>query len=382
MSKMDEFKLLATTAFGTEGITKKEVARLGFENIQVENGKVFFDTDKAGICKANLWLRTASKVYWVIGEFKSYTFSELYDAVYDLPWENILNENSRFPVNAKSIKSTLFSLPSIQSISKKAIVDKLKNKLNLEILDESQEEYEILIDILNDKVTVRINTTGEGLFKRGYRTESNEAPMRETLAATLVNISNWKSKIPLIDPMCGTGTILIEAALYGNNIAPGLYRNFAFEKWDFISDKLIAKERAFAKAQIFDRKMTIKGYDIDSEVIEVAKSNALRAGVLDKIDFNVRDLKEFDTDIEYGYIISNPPYGERLGSYDEAKYINSLLGKVYSELKTWSMYIFTAFDNFEYVFNKKATKNRKMYNGKLKCYFYQYYGPKPPKDRL
>ena len=379
---MKKFRLLATTAFGTEGITKKEIEKLGFKNILVENGKVFFDSDKAGICKANLWLRTASKVYWVIGEFKSSTFSDLYDEVYDLPWEKILNENAKFPVNAKSIKSTLYSLPSIQSISKKAIVDRLKNELDIEILDESKEEYEILIDILNDKVTVRINTSGEGLFKRGYRLENNDAPMRETLAATLVSISNWKSSIPLIDPMCGTGTILIEAALYGNNIAPGLYRKFEFEKWPFISEELIGRERESALQQITNREMTIKGYDIDEEVIEVAKANALRAGVSGNIEFSNRDLKEFDTEIEYGYIISNPPYGERLGTYDDAKYINTLLGKTFNELKTWSMYIFTAFDQFEYVFGKKATKNRKMYNGKLKCYFYQYYGPRPPKNRL
>ncbi|MDM8534417.1 class I SAM-dependent RNA methyltransferase [Clostridiaceae bacterium HSG29] len=378
---MKKFRLLATTAFGTEGITKKEVKKLGFENISVENGKVFFDSDKEGIVKANLWLRTASKIYWVIGEFESLSFSDLYDKVYDLPWEKIFNKNASFPVNAKSVKSTLFSLPSIQSISKKAIVDRLKDKLHVDVLDESEEEYEILVDILKDKVTIRINTTGEGLFKRGYRIEKNDAPMRETLAATLVDISNWNSKIPLVDPMCGTGTILIEAALKGNNIAPGLYRKFEFEKWPFMKEEFVEEERNIARSQILENELIIKGYDIDEEVIEIAKANAIRAGVSEYIDFEVRDLKNFESDINYGYIISNPPYGERLGTYDEAKYINDLFGKIFMELDNWSMYIFTAFEEFETVFKKKATKNRKMYNGKLKCYFYQYYGKRPPKKR-
>jgi len=378
---MKNFRLLATTAFGTEGITKKEVKRLGFENINVENGKVFFDSDKEGIVKANLWLRTASKIYWVIGEFESLSFSDLYDKVYDLPWEKIFNENASFPVNAKSVKSTLFSLPSIQAISKKAIVDKLKDKLHVDVLDESEEEYEILVDILKDKVTIRINTTGEGLFKRGYRIEKNDAPMRETLAATLVDISNWNSRIPLVDPLCGTGTILIEAALKGNNIAPGLYRNFEFEKWPFMKEEFVEEERNIARSQISENKLILKGYDIDEEVIEIAKANAIRAGVSEYIVFEVRDLKDFESDINYGYIISNPPYGERLGTYDEAKYINELLGKTFINLDNWSMYIFTAFEAFETVFTKKATKNRKMYNGKLKCYFYQYYGKRPPKKR-
>jgi len=378
---MKKFKLLATTAFGTEGITKKEIKRLGFENITAENGKVFFDSDKVGIIKANLWLRTASKVYWVIGEFESLSFSDLYDKVYDLPWEKIFNKNASFPVNAKSVKSTLYSLSSIQSISKKAIVDKLKDKLHVDVLDESEEEYEILVDILKDKVTIRINTTGEGLFKRGYRIEKNDAPMRETLAATLVNISNWNSKIPLIDPMCGTGTILIEAALKGNNIAPGLFRKFEFEKWPFMKEELVEEERNIARSQILENEMIIKGYDIDKEVIEIAKANAIRAGVSEYIEFEVRDLKDFESEIEYGYIISNPPYGERLGTYDEAKYINDLFGKIFKKLDNWSMYIFTAFEEFETIFNKKSTKNRKMYNGKLKCYFYQYYGKRPPKKR-
>lgn len=379
---MNNLRLLATTAFGTEGITKKEVKRLGFKNIEVENGKVFFDSDIAGLCKANLWLRTASKVYWVIGEFKSFDFENLYNHVYDLPWENILNIHSEFPVHAKSVKSKLYSLSSIQSISKKAIVDRLRNKLNRRVLDEKGEKYEILVDILKDKVTVRINTTGEGLFKRGYRLENNEAPMRETLAATLVNITNWKAKIPLVDPLCGTGTILIEAALYGKNVAPGLNRKFDFENWPIIDDDIIKKEREDARDKIEDREMKLIGYDRDPEVIEVAKANAERAGVSDKIEFKVRDLKEFESNIEYGYLITNPPYGERLGTYDEAKYINKLLGKKFSELETWSMYVFTSFDDFEKVFSKKATKNRKLYNGSLKCYFYQYYGPRPPKNRL
>jgi len=378
---MKKFRLLATTAFGTEGITKKEVKKLGFENINVENGKVFFDSDKEGIVKANLWLRTASKIYWVIGEFESLSFSDLYDKVYDLPWEKIFNKNASFPVNAKSVKSTLFSLPSIQSISKKAIVDKLKDKLHVDVLDESEEEYEILVDVLKDKVTIRINTTGEGLFKRGYRIEKNDAPMRETLAATLVDISNWNSRIPLVDPLCGTGTILIEAALKGKNIAPGLYRSFEFEKWPFMKAEFVEEERNIAKSQISENELILRGYDIDEEVIEIAKANAIRAGVSEYIKFEVRDLKNFESDINYGYIISNPPYGERLGTYDEAKYINDLLGKIFIKLDNWSMYIFTAFEEFETVFTKKSTKNRKMYNGKIKCYFYQYYGKRPPKKR-
>jgi putative N6-adenine-specific DNA methylase len=380
---MNKFKLLATTAFGTEGITKKEVERLGYKNISVENGRVYFETDQRGLIQSNLWLRTASKIYWVIGAFESHTFSELYDQVHALPWDEILNKNATMLVNAKSVKSELHSLSSIQSISKKAIVDKLQDQLACEVLPEDAEDYEILIDILKDQVTVRINTTGEGLFKRGYRLENNEAPLRETLAATLVDVTNWKAKIPLVDPMCGTGTILIEAAMYGRNMAPGVNRKFAFEDWPFIKDYVVAAERKKAKAEVVDREMVIKGFDKDPEVIEVARANAERAGVGDFITFECRDLKDFETDIEYGYLISNPPYGERLGNYEEAEEVNEILGGLFrNEVKTWSMYIFTAFNKFEDVFGKKATKNRKLYNGKLKCYFYQYYGPRPPKNRL
>lgn len=380
---MKKYRLLATTAFGVEGITKREVSRLGFNDIEVENGKVFFTTDEEGLCKANLWLRTASKVYWVIDSFKSTSFSDLYDSIYKLPWHRIMNQHSKIIVQGKSVKSELYSLSSIQSISKKAIVDALMDRLHCDTLPEDKESYEVLIDILKDKVTVRINTTGEGLFKRGYRLENNDAPLRETLASTLVNISRWKAKIPLIDPMCGTGTILIEAALYGLNIAPGLHRQFAFQTWPIMSEKTMAKARIDARNQQVDRDMVIKGFDRDPEVIEVAKANAERAGVSEYISFECRDLKHFETDITYGYMITNPPYGERLGTLDEAKYINQLLGKYHKDqLKTWSMYIFTAYDDFEYAFDEKATKNRKLYNGQLKCYFYQYYGPRPPKNRL
>lgn len=379
---MKKFRILATTAFGIEGITKREVKKLGFENIKVENGKVYFDGTKKDIIKANLWLRTASKIYIILDEFKAYEFDTLYERIYELPWQDLIGKEDKFPVLGNSVKSKLHNVPSIQSIGKKAVVDKLKTKYNCDWFDETDNNYEILVDIYKDKVSVRLNTTGEGLHKRGYRLEKNEAPLRETLSASLLQIARWKAKIPLIDPLCGTGTILIEAAMYAKNIAPGLNREFDFEKWDLISDKLIKEQKNDAKNKEVDREVYLKGYDKDNEVIEIAKSNAKRANVLECIDFKCQELKDLEVDKKYGYLITNPPYGERLGSYEEAKHINELLGKKGSELETWSKYIFTSFDSFEEVYGKKATKNRKLYNGKIRCYFYQYYGPRPPKNRL
>lgn len=379
---MHNYRLMATTAFGVEGITKKEVKYLGFKNIEVENGKVYFDADQRGIAKANLWLRTASKVYWIVDTFYAKEFDELYESVKKIPWEDILNKSSEFPVYANSVKSTLYSESSIQSICKKAIVDRLKETYNVEWFEEDGNRYEIQILIRKDRVLVGINTTGESLHRRGYRTDKNEAPLRENLAATLVRITNWKAKIPLIDPMCGTGTILIEAALYGKNIAPGLKRNFAFENWPFIDEGKVAEERVEARNKIVDRELNIKGYDVDPDVIEMARENAKRAGVEDAITFKVRDLKRLNSDDTYGYLITNPPYGERLGTYSEAKKINELIGEKFKQFKTWSKYILTSFDGFEEIYGEEATKNRKLYNGKIKCYFYQYYGPRPPKDRL
>jgi putative N6-adenine-specific DNA methylase len=379
---MNNFRLMATAAFGLEGIVKDEVKDMGFKNIQVENGKVFFDATTQGLIEANLWLRTASKIYWVVGDFNATEFDELYNKVYALPWHEILDQTAEFPVYANSNKSELYSLSSIQSISKKAIVDKLKKEYAIDWFEETGSRYEIKVDIRKDRVLVGSNTTGEGLYKRGYRTENNKAPLRETLAAALVKITNWKPKIPLIDPMCGTGTIVIEAAMMGKNIAPGLNRPFLFEQWHQIDQQLIDQTKQSAREAKNDQTLQLFGYDIDRDTIAIAINNAERAGVLEEITFKQQAIKDLATDIEYGYLILNPPYGERMKSKKEInQFYYEMIGKLQS-FETFSKYILTAYDKFEDLYGEKATKNRKLYNGSIQTYFYQYYGPRPPKNRL
>lgn len=377
---MAKLELIATAAFGIEAIVAKELKDLGYDNLNIENGRVTFIGNEEAICKSNLWLRCADRVYLKVGEFRATTFEELFQQVKALPWENYLPVDANFPVNAKSVKSQLFSLSDIQSISKKAIVEKMKEIYFKDWFDEKGSKYPILISILKDKVTVMIDTSGTGLHKRGYREIGNEAPLKETLAAAMLKISRWKPQISLIDPFCGSGTIPIEASLIGRNIAPGLNRKFVSEDWYFIPNGTWKNVRKEAYEAIeYDRELDIYGYDIDGRVAKIAMNNSIEAGVDDCIHFQQRPVAELSTRKKYGYIICNPPYGERLSEKREVEKLYKEMGKVFSNLDTWSYYILTSHEGFQENFGKKATKNRKLYNGRIKCYYYQYFGPKPPR---
>lgn len=376
------YRVIATAAFGIEAVVADEVRALGFENVTVENGKVEFDADEEGICKANLWLRCADRVFIKISEFKATSFEELFQGVKRIQWEQYIPVDGEFPVNAKSVKSQLFSLSDIQAISKKAAVDRLRRAYRIDWFKETGPKVPILVSILKDQVTVMIDSSGEGLHRRGYREYGNEAPLRETMAAALLKLSRWNPKIPLVDPMCGSGTILIEAALMGRNIAPGLNRKFVSETWQWIGDAVWkqAKKDAF-NAVNHEVELSLQGYDKDPRSINQAKINADLAGAVDDIHFQVRDIADFSTKVKYGYVITNPPYGERLGDEEEVQALYQLMGEKLLPNDTWSFNIITAHEGFERAFGKKSTKNRKLFNGKIKCYYYQYFGQRPPKAR-
>lgn len=376
-----KLRLIATSVFGMESVVAQEIKELGFEGVVVENGRVLFDSDEAGLVKANLWIRTAERIFVQVGQFKARTFEELFQGVQKLPWEVYVPKDAAFPVDAKSVKSTLFSLSDIQSISKKAIVRRLTKLHKTEWFEESKETYRIMVSILKDVVTVSIDSSGTGLHKRGYRERGNEAPLKETLAAGLVSLCKWTPDRPFVDPFCGSGTIVIEAALKAKNIAPGLNRKFDAENWRWIEPSLWkeAKKEAYAAInQTLD--IQLEGYDIDPKSIEIARENAELAGVDDIIHFQVRDVRDFSTKKQYGTIICNPPYGERLNEVREVEKLYMTMGKVFKAYPTWSKYIITSHETFETVFGEKATKNRKLYNGRIKTYFYMYFGERAPRN--
>ena len=378
---MKKIRLVATTAFGIEAVAAQEIKNLGFENVVTENGRVLFDTGYEGIAIANTWVRTADRIYILMDYFKATTFVQLFDRIVALPWENFIDQTGKFPVNAKSVKSGLFSLSDIQKISKKAIVKRLSNHYKIDWFEETGSEYSIVVALLKDQVSVLMDTTGDALHRRGYRAKGNLAPMKETLAASLILISRWKHDIHLVDPLCGTGTLLIEAALVGRNIAPGLNRSFVSETWSFFPKELYAKVRKEAlESMENEREMHLEGYDIDPRAIRIAQENAKLAGVEDAIHFQVRDVKDFSTSKKNGYIITNPPYGERIGSETYIRELYKTMGDKFRPLTTWSKYIITSYESFESDFGQKATKNRKLYNGRIKTYFYQYYGERPKRQ--
>ncbi len=377
---MAKLELIATSTFGIEAVVAREIKELGYEDVTVENGRVIFTGNEEAICKSNLWLRCADRVYLKVGEFVATTFEELFQQVKALPWENYLGVDANFPVNAKSVKSKLFSLSDIQAISKKAIVEKMKATYAQDWFEESGSKYPIMVSILKDKVTVSIDTSGAGLHKRGYREVGSEAPLKETLAAAMIKVSRWRPDRVLIDPFCGSGTIAIEAALIGRNIAPGINRSFISEEWDMIPKDLWKKVKKEAyEVMEYDREIEIYGYDIDGRVVKIAMNNAEEAGVEDCMHFQRRPVSELSSKKKYGYIICNPPYGERLGEKKEVERLYREMGKVFTKLDTWSYYVITSHEEFQQCFGKKADKNRKLYNGRIKCYYYQYFGPRPPR---
>lgn len=371
------FKLIATCAAGIESIVGNELKHLGYK-VNVENGRVRFDGDVADIAKTNLWLRTADRIKIVVGEFTAKTFEELFQGVEGLNWEDFLPLDAKFPVAGKSQKSTLHNVPSVQAITKKAIVTKMSTVYHRRTkLPETGALYPIEVAINKDKVLITLDTTGSSLFKRVYRVNKGGAPLKENMAAALVLLARWYPEMPFVDPVCGSGTIPIEAALIGCNIAPGLKRNFAFEDWDWVDKDIIKQAREQAQAAIKkDIDLDISGYDIDGSMIEIAKENAVQAGVQDIVNFKQMAVKDFKTDKINGVIVANPPYGERLSDKEHVHQLYQQMGKLYQPLTSWSKYILTSDLQFEQFYGTKATKRRKLYNGSLRTDFFQYWGKK------
>ncbi len=371
------FKLIATCAAGIESIVGNELKHLGYK-VNVENGRVRFDGDVADIAKTNLWLRTADRIKIVVGEFTAKTFEELFQGVESLNWEDFLPLDAEFPVAGKSQKSTLHNVSSVQAITKKAIVTKMSTVYHRRTkLPETGALYPIEVAINKDKVLITLDTTGSSLFKRGYRVNKGGAPLKENMAAALVLLARWYPEMPFVDPVCGSGTIPIEAALIGCNIAPGLKRNFAFENWDWVDKDIVKQAREQAQAAIKkDVDLDISGYDIDGSMIEIAKENAVQAGVQDIVNFKQMAVKDFKTDKINGVIVANPPYGERLSDKEHVHQLYQQMGKLYQPLTSWSKYILTSDLQFEQFYGTKATKRRKLYNGSLRTDFFQYWGKK------
>jgi len=375
---MQKINLIATAAFGLESIVANELKKLGYENLTVENGRVDFAADLSAIARCNLWLRSADRVLIKVGEFKALSFEELFEQTKALSWDDWLPENAEFPVEGKSIQSKLFSVPDCQAIVKKAIVEKMKIRYPRKWFEEDGPKYRIQVAILKDRVTLTIDTSGVGLHKRGYRKLSTEAPLKETLAAALISISRWKADRAFIDPLCGSGTIPIEAALIGRNIAPGLGRNFAAENWAQIPAALWHQARKEAHDSILQHQpLGIMGYDQNPSVLDLARFHARQAGLHNLISFQQRDVQQLGSKYKYGYLITNPPYGERLSDLNEAEELYRVMGRVFAKLDTWSFYIICSHPRFEELFLRKADKKRKLYNGRIQCNYFQYFGPKP-----
>jgi len=377
-----KYTLISPCFFGMEKMLANEIKNLGFEIEKTEDGRVTYKTDEYGIARANMWLRCAERVSLKVAEFKATSFEELYDRTRQIDWSRFIPYGAEFPVaKASSIKSKLYSTPDIQSIVKKAVVDSLKEKyMESNMLKEDKERYPIFVFIHKDRVVLSIDTTGLALHKRGYRELSNKAPIRETLAAGLVYLTPWRPGRTLVDPMCGSGTILIEATMIGINMAPGMNREFISEKWRTIDKNIWWEVRKEAFDLLRDDEIfTIYGYDIDPESIKIAKNNAEIAGVEKYIKFECGDATKFASQEEYGFLITNPPYGERLEDQESVKLLYKELGYTLRRLKNWSYYLITSYEDFEYEFGQDAIRKRKLYNGMLKTYYYQYPGPKPPK---
>ncbi|MDD3852943.1 MAG: class I SAM-dependent RNA methyltransferase [Syntrophomonadaceae bacterium] len=370
--------LIGTCAFGLESVLGNELKKLGYPIIKTENGKITFEGDFLAIARCNLWLRSADRVLIRVGEFEARSFEQLFEQTRSLNWEDFLPEDACFPVDGKSVRSQLFSVSDCQAIVKKAIVEKLKSKYAIKWFKETGAHYRIQVSLLNDMTTLTIDTSGAGLHKRGYRQLSAEAPLKETLAAALVSISRWKPDRPFIDPFCGSGTIPIEAALIGRNIAPGLQRDFIAETWPDSPKKIWSTAREEAHSlMIPNQPLGIFGFDIDGSVLNMARHHAKLAGLGNSIYFQQQEFNKLRSKYKYGYLVTNPPYGERLGDQDEVKALYAWMPEVFARLDTWSLYILTAFPYLEKKMGRPASRRRKLYNGRLLCQYYQYFGPKP-----
>ncbi|USL32022.1 THUMP domain-containing class I SAM-dependent RNA methyltransferase [Priestia megaterium] len=379
---MAKYKIIATAAMGIEALVAKEVRALGYD-CEVDNGKVIFEGDELAIARCNLWLRTADRIKVQVGQFKARTFDELFEQTKALNWGDYLPVDAQFPVSGKSVKSKLFSVSDCQSIVKKAIVDSMKKHYNITTgwLEETGSTFKIEVALLKDVATLTIDASGAGLHKRGYRVGQGEAPLKETLAAALIMLTPWNANRPFVDVFCGSGTIAIEAALIGQNIAPGFNRDFLSEEWPWMSASIWDKAREEAEDLAnYDQVLDIAGHDIDHRMVKVAEQNAFEAGLGDLIQFKQMQVRDFTTPKEYGIIIGNPPYGERLSDRPSVEKMYAEMGEAFSKLDTWSIYMLTSHEQFEQYYGKKATKKRKLFNGFIKTDYYQYWGPRPPRN--
>jgi len=379
---MEKLELIAPCHFGLESVLKREVLDLGYEISSVEDGRVSFWGDAQAICDANVFLRTAERILLKVGAFKAETFEELFDKTKAIPWENYIPKDGKFWVTkAASVKSKLFSPSDIQSIMKKAMVERLKQKYHIEWFAENGASYPVRVFLMKDTVTIGIDTSGTSLHKRGYRQMTVKAPITETLAASLIMLTPWRKDRILVDPFCGSGTFPIEAAMMAANIAPGMNRSFTAEDWDNLIPKKIwydAMDEAHDLVNT-DIEVDIQGYDLNPEAVKAARQNAKDAGVDHLIHFQERAVKDLRHPKKYGFIITNPPYGERLEEKKDLPALYKEFGESFKHLDTWSAYMITSYEEAEKYFGRKADKNRKIYNGMLKTYFYQFQGPKPPR---
>ena len=379
---MEKLEFIAPCHFGLEAVLKREIQDLGYEISAVEDGRVSFYGDINAVCRANIFLRTAERVLLKAGQFKAVTFEELFEKTKEIPWEKYIPKNGKFWVaKAASVKSKLFSPSDIQSIMKKAMVKRLQEKYHVEWFPEDGASYPVRVFLMKDIVTVGIDTSGISLHKRGYREVAGKAPITETLAAALILLTPWKKDRILVDPFCGSGTFPIEAAMIAANIAPGMNRSFMAEEWtDLVPKKGWYEAIDEANDLICDDIETdIQGYDLDGDVIKIARRNAREAGVDHLIHFQERDVKDLRHPKKYGFIITNPPYGERLEDKKDLPALYKAFGESFRRLDSWSAYMITSYEDAERYFGRKADKNRKIYNGMLKTYFYQFQGPKPPR---
>lgn len=379
---MNRFEFVAPCHFGLESVLKKEIMDLGYEVILVEDGKVTFAGDESAFSRANIFLRTTERVLLKVAKFKAETYEELFEKTKSIPWEDYIPASGKFWVTkANSIKSKLFSPSDIQSIMKKAMVERLKQVYKIEWFPEDGNEYPIRVNFMKDEVTIGIDTSGESLHRRGYRKLASKAPITETLAAALIMLTPWNKDRILIDPFCGSGTIPIEAAMIGANIAPGMNRSFLAENWTDLAPKKIWYQgiEEANDVKLKNVEMTIQGFDLDDEIVKAARQNAALAEVDQYIHFQQKDVKDLSHSKKYGFIITNPPYGERLEEKENLPKLYQTIGKSFESLDSWSYYIITGYEDAQKYIGKAANKNRKIYNGMMKTYFYQYMGPKPPK---
>ena len=381
---MNTFELIVPCHFGLEAVMKKEILDLGYEVSQVEDGRVTFIGDAEAICRANIFLRTTERVLLKVGSFHAETFEDLFQGTRAIPWEEYLPKDAKFWVaKASSIKSKLFSPSDIQSIMKKAMVERMKKAYGIDWFPENGASFPLRVFLHKDTVTVALDTTGESLHKRGYRTLTSKAPITETLAAALIMLTPWKSDRILVDPFCGSGTFPIEAAMIAANMAPGMNREFLSEDWKHLIPRKCWYDAMDEANDLVDLsvQMDIQGYDIDGDIVRAARANAKAAGVDELIHFQQRSVSDLSHPKKYGFLITNPPYGERIEDKKNLPELYKTIGERFAALDSWSAYIITAYEDTERYFGRKADKNRKIYNGMMKTYFYQFLGPKPPRKR-